>query len=869
MFRRKRRPSDFTAEIEAHLQLETDRLRAEGLTEDEARLTARRAFGNITRATERFYESGRWLGWDHLRQDLWFAWRMLRRNPGFAAAAMLTLALGIGVNTAIFSVVYAVLLHPLPFPQPQRIITVWSTRQGSDDVVTPRNFDAWQRESRSFSMMAAYESVGFNLSEGDHTVRIPGSLASSSLFAVFGVPPLLGRTFTAKEDMPGGPDVVVLSHRLWQEQFGSDPHILGRELHLNERAYTVIGVMPASYDLLSGSGEMWTPLRLNGAMMGWMGGMLNVVGRLKRSVSLRQARAEMDVLARNLAARYPQMNRGRGVRLAPLAANLVGDYRQRLTILFCAAALVLLIACTNVANLLLARGMARMKELAVRAALGASPKRILRQLLTETLLISLGAAAASLAIAQEGIQAVMALSPASVPRIREASINSVALAFALALALLCTLVAGGLPAWRLVRAELLKLLQQAGRGVTGFAGDKLRNAYVTFEVALTLVLVTAAGLLVRTAIGTLYVDPGFVASGVLTARTALPQARYKNAAQVSRVYERILDEMKDTPGVTAAALTSKAPLGSSSMGLLLKPGAVALPMKEDLATELRYVSPEYFFTLRIPLLQGRQFTARDRMGTAQVAMVNEALAKLLWPGKDPIGQWIRIPEIDTGGPVWEVVGLAGDTRDNGLLAAAPPALYIPYSQTSTNAWHWTQQSLYMVARTRSNPVALARPLERAVHSVDSQLPFSNVATLAQRLAESTATLRLYADLLTCLGICGLFLASMGIYAVLAYFVCRRMAEIGIRAALGATPGRLLLWLVWQGMRPVFTGIGLGLLASLAAAPLLAGQLYGVSGSDPMTLAIVTFVVASVATAACCLPALRAIRMDITSALRAE
>jgi putative ABC transport system permease protein len=806
-----------------------------------------------------------WRGWG---QDIHYGLRQLQHGWGTTLLAVITLAVGVGAVVAVFSVLYAVVLRPLPFPDTDRLVMLWTTREGRDDVVTPRNFDAWRRESRSFDRLAALQHSTFTLSDHGLATQVPAGLVTADFFANFGASQLLGRTFTAGEDRPPRAHVAVLSHRLWQERFGGDPSILGQLVRLNREDYTVIGVMPAHFDLQPAGEQVWVPLALSGQEMNWMGGVLSVVARLKPGVSRPQAQAEMNVIARNLETRYPEMNRGRGIRVTELASDLVGDYRQRLWVLLGAVGFVLLIACANVANLLLAQGAGRTQELAVRAALGANRARLVRQLLTESLLLALAGTALGVLLAAGGVHVVRIVATATIPRAGEAAVNEPVVLLALSLAGASTVLCGSLPAWRAAQVNIEAVLRQGGRSAAGLVRDGGRSIYLTAEVTLTLVLLAGAGLLIRTAIAAARVEPGFTAEHLVTAQTALPPSTYRSAAEIGRTYERIWDALAAQPGVGAAALASQVPLGTSGTGLMLQPTAVTPPLRQEFSTELRYVSPAYFATMEIPLRAGREFTRQDRASSRQVAVVNETFARKVWPGERALGQSLRLPELDTDQPMWEVVGVVADVRDNGLMKEAPPALYISFFQVATNPWHWNENSLYLVARTH-NAVSAAATVKAAVQSVDPELPVGDARSMEERLAQSVSAARLYTVLLSALGACGLLLTAAGIYGVVAYFVGRRRHEIGLRLALGATAGSVIRLVITQGMRSVGIGIGLGTLASLACGPLLASQLYGVSTLNLLTLLAVAALLAVVAALACYLPARQAARVDPMVALRTE
>ncbi len=867
---------DVEDEIRFHLETKTDELVREGWQPEAARREAARSFGDLAAVrahcehwgNEReahVYRREFWRGWG---QDIRYGLRQLQHGWGKTLLAVATLAVGIGAVAAVFSVLYAVVLRPLPFPDPDRLMMLWTTREGRDDVVTPRNFDAWRRESRSFHGFAALQRSTFTLSNRGLATQVPAGLVSADFFASFGVSQILGRTFTPEEDRLPRAHVAVLSHRFWQECFGGDPSILGQTVRLNREEYTVIGIMPARFDLRPAGEQVWVPLALSGQEMNWTGGVLSVVARLKPGVSRAQAQAEMNVIARDLETRYPEMNRGRGIRVTELASDLVGDYRQRLWVLLGAVGFVLLIACANVANLLLAQGAGRAQELAVRAALGAGRARLVRQLLTESLLLALAGAVLGVLLAAGGVHLVRTVTAGTMPRAGEAEVNGLVVLLALGLAGASTVLFGSLPAWRAAQVNIEAVLRQGGRSAAGLVRDGGRSIYLAAEVTLTLVLLTSAGLLIRTAISAAGVEPGFTPAHLITARTALPPGTYRNAAEIGRAYEQIWDALAAQPGVEAAALASQVPLGTSVTGLRLQPTAVTPPLRQEISTELRYVSPAYFATMQIPVRAGREFSRQDRAGSRQVAVVNETLARKIWPGGRALGQSLRLPQLDTGQAIWEVVGVVADVRDNGLMKDVPPALYISAFQVATNPWRWNENSMYAVARTHSAGAAAAT-ITAAVRSVDPELPVGDARSMEDRLSQSVSAARLYTVLLSALGACGLLLTAAGIYGVAAYFAGQRRHEIGLRLALGATDGSVTRLVVTQGMHPVGIGIGLGMLASMAGGPLLASQLYGVGALSFVTLLIVAALLAAVAAVACYLPARRAARIDPMVALRAE
>ena len=867
--------AEVTDELGFHLEQKIEELKAAGLSPEEARQRSLKEFGDVERvklvcqgiveAKERSRQRRDYLtGW---RQDVRYAWRQLRRNFGSTLLAVLILALGMGATTAIFSIVYAVVLKPLPFPRPEQMVSVWSTREGIDEEVTPRNFDEWKKGNGSFSQLAAAEPESFTLTDGGEPVQVPGALVSADFFRVFGTGAEEGRTFTLEEDRPGGAHVVVISDGLWKERFGGDAGLVGREIHLNTVPYTVIGIMPRVLDLTKTSTQIWTPLALTGQELSWTGGVFEVTGRLKQGRTLGEAQSEMNVLARRLEMQYPEMNRGRGIRVRSFASTVTGEYRQRLLLLLGAVGFVLAIACSNVANLLLARGAARHKEFAIRAAIGADRKRIARQLLTESLLLAVMSAAAGVGLAQGAMKVLVAAGRADVPRIGEAAMDPVTLLFALGVTFASSLFFGVWPAWQAARQDVQSGLREGGRTSETSVKSRLRDVFISGQVALSLMLLLAAGSFIAAALRAERVKPGFAVAHVMTARTALPTARYSDAAQVANTYRRMREEIEQQPGVTSVALTSKVPLTPGDMGVMIKRDAVATPLREDVAVELRFVSADYLRTMGIPLEQGREFSVRDRANTPHVAMVSETAAQRLWPGGSAVGEVIRVPELE-GDSAWRITGVASDAHENGLLTSYPAVLYIPIEQLSKNAWHWAGQSLYIVVRTKMKASEVARRVDETVHRMDPNLPLGDRVTMEQRVAGSMAAARLYSFLLMLLGVSGLVLTTGGIYGVVAYFVNRQTGEIGVRMALGASGARVRWWVLQQGMKPVLLGIGGGLLCSVLLLRVAASQLFGGSG-DWWTVGPVILVVGVTAVAACSIPARRASKVDPMAAMRGE
>ena len=863
-------------ELAFHLEMRTRELIAAGMDPAAARETAINRLGDVARLKRACVDIGRkrdremrltqWL--EEFRDDVRFAARQLAHAPAFTLVAALTLALGIGATTAIFSVVHAVVLRPLPFPEPDRVMSVGEDWQGRVSSASVGNFTDYRTHLKSFSSLAAKQFVSYNLAEGDQPERIVGGRVTHTWFDVIGIAPLYGRVFTADEDKPGNDRVVVLSHRLWTRRFGANPSIVGRVVRLNSEPYAVLGVMPPQFDITSDSEELWTPVAFTAAQMAEHDEhFLECIGRLARSVSVEQARAELRTLYPQMQAQYPGNNQVKLGVLKPFQETLVGDYRQRLLVLLGAVSLVLLIACGNVANLLLARGGLRAREIALRAAVGAGRGRIVRQLLTETLVLALAGAALGLALAWVAVPVLVASSPEGVPRLEQAGLDSVVLAFALGAAFLSALVAGLAPALRTARTDLRATLNEGGRG--GTAGrDRLRTALVALEVALALMLLVGAGLLVRSALNLQRIDPGFDPRGVLSARITLPEARYDNPTRLVRTFEELAERLAQAPGVEAAALNSQGPLvpGGSSNGLL----PAGKPFSSDAVTQsaLNIVTLDYFRTMRIPLKRGRLFTGDDRRGAPLVMVVNESAARGLFPGEDPIGKQVGCCEGGPDNPRYKtIIGVVGDTRSSGPAEDAEPEFFLPIEQSPDIAWRWIQNSMTLVARSRTGDAgALINIARGAVRAIDPTVPLFQVRTMEQRMQTALAQARFNTLLMLLLGSIGLVLAAIGVYGVIAYFVAQRQQEIGIRMALGAKGPDVVRMVVRQGMQPVVLGIALGLAAALAASRLLTAYVHGVTTTDPLTFAAVVALLGTVALVATALPARRAVRIDPTRVL---
>ncbi len=808
-----------------------------------------------------------------LLQDLRYAVRMLARSPGFAALAIGTLALGIGANTAIFSLVRAVLLNPLPFAEAERVANVMETWKGRRGGVSAGMFADLRRGSRSFDRLAGVRYSNLNLAQGDETERVVGARVTEDFFAVFGVPPQLGRVFRPEEDRPGADRVAVLSHRLWAGKFNRSASVLGQTLRLDGALHTIVGVMPPAFDYTRDNEEIWVPAALSPeTLANHDDHNLVVFGLLKPGVTVAQAQADASGIMGAIRREFPQDASERDFRVQPVKELLVEDYRVRLWILFGAVGLVFLIACINVSNMLLARAAARTRELTVRSAVGASRMRIARQLLTENLVLGLAGGALGALLASAAVNALVAASPEGVPRIEQAAVDLGALGFALAVSLASSLLFGMAPVLRAARGDLQTGLREGGRGARPGGGrDLVRTALVAGQVALVLPLLIGAGLLIRTAIHLQRVAPGFEPRGVLTARVSLPRGAYEDPRAVSRALERVVEELERAPAVASATITSQIPLGpgGNSNGLIAEAASIDITKAVD--SRLRIVTAHYLRTLGIPLVRGRGFDSRDVSGAPRVMIVSQGLAQRLWPGQDALGKRVACCEGSPEDPMWKtVIGIAGDTRSRGLGEDAYPEFYLPIGQAPAEGWDWIQRTVTLAAKARNGDTAsLAGPMRAAVKAVAPGVPSYDLRTMQDRLKESVAQERFNTLLLAALGAVGLLLAAVGIYGVVAYFVARRTAELGVRMALGATARDILLVTFRHGLPPIAIGLAAGIGAALAVTRLLSATLRGVSATDPLTFSAVVVVLGAVAALAIYIPARRATRIDPIAALRSE
>lgn len=863
-FRRKRTEKRLDAELRFHLEQRTADLAGAGMAPEEARRQARLEFGGLDQVKEECREVGGSHIIEAFVEDIRYGLRQLRRNPGFTAVAVLTLALGIGANTAVFSVVNSVLLKPLPYHDPDRLVSIWQTYQGYTNVpVSTPNVESWRAQNHVFEEIAAYRvQRSFTLTVQGEARWTQGTYITSNFFRTLGVTPHLGHGFDASEDQPGTRPEVVLAHPLWVGVFHSDPGIVGKVIELDGKGYTVLGIMPTGFRFPRWT-DFWLPLGQMGRdeLTSRIYHPLNVIARLKSGVSILQARMEIAAIYSRDQLQHPKTDEGWGVRVVSLHQQLVGTAQEALLILLAATGFVLLIACANVANLLLARVAGRQKELAVRKALGASRARLIRQMLTESILLALAGGALGLILAEGGMKLLPTLGQEAIPQLRQIQLDAKVLAFTLIAALMTGILFGLAPALKSGRWNLVSSLKAGTRSsTTGF--PSMRNLLVVTQVGLALVVLIGSGLLIRTFESLLNVDPGFDVHNVLTARISLLDPQPSAAAQQEIFYRQLLDKVKELPDVQAAGLTNVLPLSEESdfKTRFAVEGHTFSPGETYAVAELRIVYPGYFKALRIPLIQGRVFTNADfARSSVPPVIINRRLAERFFRGEDPIGKKINAgPEGHS--PSWvRVVGVIGDIKDFGLARGPECAMYF----CGSNA------EMYLVVRTVSSALSLSGPVRKLVTKIDRAVPVSDVMTMQERLSTSLTGRRFSMVLLGVFAILALALAAVGISGVISYSVSCRTHEIGVRMALGAEKNDVLRMLVGQGLMLVLIGVAIGIGGALALTRFLSSILYGVKPTDPLTFIAVTLILIAVALVACYIPARRATKVDPMVALRHE
>ena len=812
-----------------------------------------------------------------LLQDLRFALRQFRKSPGFTAVAVATLALGIGANTAIFSVVNGVLLRPLAFKDAERLVRVWHVPPPKSFPgmptfsVSTANYLDWEHQNQVFRGMAIYSFRGFTFTGTSKPEQVDACAASSGFFSTLGIRPLLGRVFTPEEDQPGRSNVVVLSHRLWQEHFGSNPAIVGQNIQLDGQSYLVAGVMPATFQFPEFA-QMWTPIAWTDKEKSVRGEHHSVViARLKPGIDVTQAQAEMNTISSRLEQQYPEDNKGWGAVVVPLHDDLVSDVRPALLLLLGAVAFVLLIASVNVANLALARTFSRRKEIAIRTALGASSAHVLRQILTESVVLALAGGAAGLTFAHAGVGLIMAFLADKLPHSMEVGMDAKVLAFTAVISVASGILAGILPALRLTRGNVSQSLK-AGLGHTDAdsSGQGTRSILVVSEVALSLMLLVGAGLMIRSFQKLHRVNPGFDSRNVLTMTAMVSRAKFPSPAQQVSFFEQVLERVRTLPGVESAGVVDDIPLdnGGSHQPVAVE-GRPILPMSEQPEVDVRLTSAGYMSALHIPVVRGRDFNDIDIAGRPAVVLISESMARQFWPGEEALGK--RLTLTFTPGAVREVVGVVGDVKLDGLDQTRPSAtLYVPLDQVSTPATgEWSSFPMTLVVRSASAPTGLVSAVSNVVHDVDREMPVRDILTMEDLVANSVTQQRFNMLLLGAFAGLAVLLAAVGIYSVLSYSVKRSVREIGIRLALGAPVGDVLRMVVLEGMKPTLLGVGVGTVGALALGRALSSLIYEVKPTDPLTFLVVTALLAAIALLATIIPAYRAAKVDPMVALRYE
>jgi predicted permease len=870
MFRRESVLRDIEEEFRVHVEIETETNIERGMPPDEARAAALKSFGNPVRNTERGYEvrGGRWL--ETLWQDLRYGARMLFKNPGFTLIAVVTLALGIGANTAIFSLVYALLLRPLPYHEPERLVVLseksTQAKPGQRGPAAYLNFSDWRQQARSFEGMSAVRWSGFNLTGVDRPAQLNALVVNWNYFQLLGVQPQLGRLFVAEDDRYGAPRTVIISNGMWKERFGGDANIIGKKLLLDAQPYEVVGVLQPGFEY-SRADDVFTPISLfldPGTILLDRKSRVRLfpVARLKPGVTVEQASNEMAMIAGQLEREYPATNRGRSAQAEPLQEVMSEDVRQPLWVLFGAVGFILLIACVNVANLLLVRAAERQKEIALRLALGASRGRIIRQLLSESLLLALLGGAFGVLVGRWVLTGILALAPAADPQIIRVSLSLTVLLFTLSVAALTSVLCGLLPALHAARTNLQTSLKEGGRSTAGAGRDVSRKALVVAEIGLALVLLAGAGLLVRSMARVLSVELGFNPDQLLTMRISLPEDAYTGPRRQA-VYDACLARLGALPGVRSAALTNSLPIdGAKWLSVFIAADKPVPPRPELPSAAMIPVSANYLEVMGIRLIRGRGFTSTDTGISSHVTIVNESLARRIWPGEDPIGKRLKQGFPEDQSPWREVIGVVADVKLRGAERDVFMQAYLPFAE-------FTPSSMYLVMRTTGDPLQAVAAVERTIHTIEKDLPIFSIRSMDQLLGNSLEQRRLMLMLLVGFAVLALLLATIGIYGVISYTVRQHTHELGVRMALGAQTGDVLKLVLAQGLKLVLLGIVIGLPAALALTRLMETLLFGVHPADPVTFVVITLLLMGVALLACYIPARRATKVDPMVALKYE
>ncbi len=868
-FRRRAWDNERARELDTYLQMETDENIARGMTPQEARYAARRKLGNPSIIREEIYRMNSIGALETIWQGAKYSARGLRKSPGFTFFAVTVLALGIAANTAIFSIADAVLLRPLPYREASQLVMVWEDASSYGfpaDTPAPGNFSDWKARNHVFEDIAAAAGRAFNLTGDGNPELLDGERVSSNLFSVLGVSPALGRDLRPDDNIPGSAHVAVLSHGVWLRRFGADPGIIGQEIRLNGEKHTVVGVMPRAFLYPDRETEIWVPWQFTQEELADHGShFLEVVARLKPGVSLQEANAELATIAKQIEHEHPEDNAKVGAFAMPLREHVAGDVRPAILVLFGAVCFVLLIACANIANLLLARASGKRRELAMRLTLGASRFRIICQMLTESILLAALAGSVGLALSIWGTRFLAALVPTGIAAIGGSAIDRRVLLFNGAISLGTGILFGVIPALRISSLNLVSSLKHGGgQSGVGSGGQRIRDVLVVSEVALAIVLLTGAALMIRSFENLLHLDPGFRADHVLVLRTPIRMQNYSLQSQRSAFYDQVLEKVEHLPGVLAAGYTTWIPLTNEggATGITIEGHPEPAPGQRPVPN-VRIISRNYMTALRMKLVEGRLFDERDGSGSPPVALINQTMARNLWPGEDPEGKRFKKGASRENAPWITIVGVVGDVHQAGLALPARAEMYLPFQQQEFFPPD------YLAVRTSGDPLLLAESVRQQIWSVDRQQPVADVMPLERLVGENLAPRRMQASLLGGFAVLALLLASLGIYAVLSFVVTQRTQEIGVRVALGAHSRDILRMVFSHGLKLFLIGAGVGLAAALALSRTLGHLLYGHSANDPLSFVGVTLVLGGVTLLACYIPARRAMRVDPLVALRYE
>ena len=864
LFRKQEAERELDDELRDYLERAAEQNKRAGMSREEAFRKARLEMGSMEGLKLEVREAGWESTLESFLQDVRFGARMLRKNPSFTCVAVLALALGIGANTAMFSVIEAVLLRPLPYSDADKIVRVASTwdRNGTVTSYTasPPDFFDWRDQNRTFSSMFSYTTTEFALTGQGEAKRVRAVMATAEIFPTLQAEPMLGRGFVAEENHQGANHVVVLSHSLWQSAFAGAPDAIGKTIQLDSEPYTIIGVMPATFRFPLTGSDALLPFGWDDKVMTQRGAhYLSVLGRLKSGVTVAQANADLSAIMEQLRKLYPDKDEKWGVRAQLWSAAMVSEIRPALLVLLGAVGLVTLIACANISNLLLARATVRHRELAMRRALGAGRARLVRQMLTEGLLLALLAGSASLLLAHWALLAIVRFGPTDIPRLGSAGLNGAVLPFTMCVSVACAMLFAAIPALRLSALDTAGVVRTSAS--PGRDAGRWRAALLIGEVALSMMLLAGAGLLLRSFVQLTSLNPGFDSGNVLTMTLSVPDAHYKNSAAVQNYWDETLTRLRALPGVVSVAAVTPLPLSGDSFSSSLQIAGRSVAEKDEPSAELRVASADYFTTMAIPLRKGRAFTEADRLGSARVALISETAARMFFPEGDAIGQKVKFGarggyEKNEG----EIVGVVGDVRHFGVDAPAPASFYLPLAQSGMDA-------VTIVMRTRGAAAALVQPAHKMAQALDRDALVGEPLLMETLVSDSLGQRRFYTMLLGGFAVLALLLAAVGLYGVISYSVAQRTQEVGIRVALGASGGQVVGMVMRQGLRLAGFGLTIGLALSLLLTSMLKGLLVGVSVTDPATLAITASVLLIVALLATYVPARRAARVDPLVALR--